>query len=134
MSQDARQHREGFFEADGIGQRANDLAHVVGAEFDPDDGVKTEPRPRSTSPFGFARIALPPTPVPAAAGITNCTVFDGGPTTGTFTFSLRGRYDVYVRRSTPSARRSEGKNWVRRASTELDMVFSFRWRGRFAAF
>jgi len=42
-----------------------------------------------------ARIVLPPAPAPhttATGGgtITNCTVFDGGSTTGTFTFSLEG--------------------------------------------
>ncbi len=42
-----------------------------------------------------ARLVLPPTPAPhsTATGsgtITNCTVFDGGPTTGTFTYSLEG--------------------------------------------
>ena len=42
-----------------------------------------------------ARIVLPPTPAPhttATGGgtITNCVVFDGGPTAGTFTFSLEG--------------------------------------------
>jgi hypothetical protein len=42
-----------------------------------------------------ARFVLPPTPAPHTLGtgggtITNCTVFDGGPTTGTFTFSLEG--------------------------------------------
>src|SRR6185295_14886977 len=42
-----------------------------------------------------ARLVLPPTPAPhttATGGgtITNCVVLDGGPTTGTFTFSLEG--------------------------------------------
>ena len=42
-----------------------------------------------------ARIVLPPTPPPhstATGGgtISNCTVFDAGPTTGTLTFSLEG--------------------------------------------
>ena len=42
-----------------------------------------------------ARLVLPPTPAPhttATGGgtITNCTVFDGGPTTGTFTVALEG--------------------------------------------
>lgn len=42
-----------------------------------------------------ARLVLPPTPAPhsTATGsgtITNCVVFDGGPTTGTFTYSLEG--------------------------------------------
>jgi hypothetical protein len=42
-----------------------------------------------------ARIVLPPTPAPhsTATGvgtITNCTVFDGGSTTGTFTYALEG--------------------------------------------
>ena len=42
-----------------------------------------------------ARIVLPPAPAPhttATGGgtITNCTVFDGGSTTGTFTFLLEG--------------------------------------------
>jgi len=42
-----------------------------------------------------ARLVLPPTPAPHATAtgggtITNCLVTDGGPTTGTFTFSLEG--------------------------------------------
>jgi len=42
-----------------------------------------------------ARLVLPPAPAPhstATGGgtITNCVVTDGGPTTGTFTFSLEG--------------------------------------------
>jgi len=42
-----------------------------------------------------ARLVLPPAPAPhttATGGgtITNCTVFDGGPTAGTFTVSLEG--------------------------------------------
>jgi hypothetical protein len=42
-----------------------------------------------------ARLVLPPTPAPhstatGAGTITNCTVFDGGSTTGTFTYSLEG--------------------------------------------
>jgi hypothetical protein len=42
-----------------------------------------------------ARLVLPPNPAPhstATGGgtITNCVVTDGGPTTGTFTFSLEG--------------------------------------------
>ena len=42
-----------------------------------------------------ARLVLPPTPAPdsTATGsgtITNCALFDGGPTTGTFTYSLEG--------------------------------------------
>ncbi|HSK78979.1 MAG TPA: hypothetical protein VLQ45_21175 [Thermoanaerobaculia bacterium] len=42
-----------------------------------------------------ARLVLPPTPAPhttATGGgtITNCVALDGGPTTGTFTFSLEG--------------------------------------------
>ena len=42
-----------------------------------------------------ARLVLPPTPAPHATAtgggtITNCVVTDGGPTTGTFTFSLDG--------------------------------------------
>ncbi len=42
-----------------------------------------------------ARLVLPPAPAPhstATGGgtITNCVVLDGGPTTGTFTFSLEG--------------------------------------------
>jgi hypothetical protein len=42
-----------------------------------------------------ARLVLPPSPAPhstATGGgtITNCVVTDGGPTTGTFTFSLAG--------------------------------------------
>lgn len=42
-----------------------------------------------------ARLVLPPTPAPHSTStgggtITNCTVFDGGSTTGTFTYSLEG--------------------------------------------
>jgi hypothetical protein len=42
-----------------------------------------------------ARLVLPPTPAPhststGAGTITNCVVFDGGSTTGTFTYSLEG--------------------------------------------
>lgn len=42
-----------------------------------------------------ARLVLPPTPAPHSTStgggtITNCVVFDGGPTTGTFTFALEG--------------------------------------------
>lgn len=42
-----------------------------------------------------ARLVLPPTPAPhsTASGsgtISNCVVLDGGPTTGTFTYSLEG--------------------------------------------
>ena len=42
-----------------------------------------------------ARLVLPPAPAPHTTAIgggtiTNCVVTDGGPTTGTFTFSLEG--------------------------------------------
>lgn len=43
-----------------------------------------------------ARLVLPPTPAPDSTStgsgtITNCTVFDGGSTTGTFTYALEGK-------------------------------------------
>jgi hypothetical protein len=42
-----------------------------------------------------ASLVLPPTPAPYSTStgggtITNCAVFDGGPTTGTFTYALEG--------------------------------------------
>ena len=42
-----------------------------------------------------AMLVLPPTPAPHSTStgggtITNCAVFDGGPTTGTFTYALEG--------------------------------------------